>query len=78
LEQWGEDQANAYQATFRRAIELLRDNPQLGVARDDLASGIRSHPVDRHTIYYRLKGDIVQIVRVLHARQDAAAAFSES
>ncbi len=69
-QQWGEQQANAYSATLARGFEALRDNPDLGVTRDDLAPGIRSLLVEQHRIIYRIKGDVIRVLRVVHYRQD--------
>ncbi|MEA2585180.1 MAG: toxin ParE1/3/4 [Thermomicrobiales bacterium] len=68
-------QANAYHAALRSGIEALRDNPQLGVAREVLYPGLRSHPVEVHVLYYRIQGNVIEIVRILHSRQDADAVF---
>ena len=75
LEQWGDERATDYISALNRAFQTLRDNPHLGAAKDGLYPGLRAFPVERHILYYRIKGDLIEIVRVLHARQDAAAAF---
>jgi toxin ParE1/3/4 len=68
--QWGEQQANEYSAALSRAFQVLRDYPLLGVARDDLAPGLRSFSVEQHRIIYRVKGDVIRVLRVVHSRQD--------
>lgn len=35
--------------------------------------GLRRRPVGRYAIYYRLRNDAVEIVRVVHAARDAGA-----
>jgi toxin ParE1/3/4 len=76
LKQWGERQADNYHAALTRGFELLRDNPQIGVAKDDLSRGLRAFPVEHHVLYYRIKGEEIEISRVLHERADAARHFS--
>lgn len=55
------------------AYRRLLDFPGMGVARDDLAPGVRAVRLDNYVIYYRLEPDTVSIERVLHARRDATA-----
>jgi toxin ParE1/3/4 len=48
----------------------LIDNPELGVKRDELVRGIRSVSVDSHVLFYRIKNRRLEVIRILHARQD--------
>jgi len=50
--------------------------PNRGTPHDDVRPGLRSIPLrGAVTIFYAVKADEVQIVRVIHARRDLAAAF---
>lgn len=71
LEHWGPDQVNAYSVAINLAFQVLRDLPHLGKARDELRLGVSSFPVERHTIYYRVRGDTLIVHRGLHQRVDA-------
>jgi toxin ParE1/3/4 len=71
LENWGPDQAIAYGVALDLAFKALRDQPHLGKSRDELRSGLRRFPIERHTIYYRPKGDTLIIHRIVHQRLDA-------
>jgi toxin ParE1/3/4 len=42
----------------------------IGVARDDLRLGYRSIGVNSHRLFYRLDGDDIELIRVLHMRMD--------
>ena len=56
----------------------LADFPRRGRPRNDIAPGLRSIPAAGSvTIYYLVGGHEVQIVRVIHARRDAASAFAD-
>jgi len=44
---------------------LARD-PQIGMAREDIAAGVRHFPVGRYLILYRDVGDGVEVVRYVH------------
>src|SRR5262249_53398917 len=43
--------------------------PYSGRKRDDLLPGVRSVPVHPYVVFYRIRDDAVEIVRVLHGRR---------
>lgn len=45
---------------------MLATNPLLGIERRDISHGLRSLPVGRHLIFYRVIDEGVVIVRILH------------
>ena len=47
--------------------QQLRRNPRSGVARNDIADGVRHLVASSYLILYRISGDDIEIVRVLHA-----------
>jgi toxin ParE1/3/4 len=67
---WGAEQATSYQRGIEDAFERLLDHPELGVAREDIASGARVLIVNHHRIIYRFTDAQVMILRVLHERMD--------
>jgi toxin ParE1/3/4 len=50
--------------------ELLANHPQLGPARDDIAKGLRYHPLANYLILYRTIAHGVEIVRVAHGARN--------
>lgn len=48
---------------------LLSEHPYLGMARDDIAAGIRHLIVGAYVTFYRVGTDI-EILRVLHGARD--------
>ena len=54
---------------------LLARSPDLGKARDDVRPGVRSMPVERYVIFYRISKNATEIVRVLDERRDVDALF---
>jgi toxin ParE1/3/4 len=75
---WGEEQATIYEAMIGRALDLLREHPRLGQPRDDLFPGCRSVQVEQHVIYYHQPQTTeIEVLRILHSRQDASAAVNE-
>src|SRR5687768_13375086 len=71
-QQWGKRQRNAYRAVLLRGFGVLRDHPLIGVVRDDLGPGLRTHHVGSHILYYTSEDEAVTILRILHERSDAA------
>lgn len=50
--------------------ELLGVQPEIGRKREELGSGLRSFPVGRYVIFYRIKDDTLEIVRILSGYRD--------
>ena len=69
-QRWDDDQAGEHVREIQRAIERVVDNPMIGRACDELRPGYRKHAVGSHTLYYRIVGDVIDVVRILHQRMD--------
>jgi len=54
-------------------IGLLADQPRLGVAREDLASGLGMLVYGRYLIFYRYENEIVRVARIIHSSRDTDA-----
>ena len=69
---WGESQLAVYQQLLDNAIRVLRQNPTLGHRSADLSKTHLVYPVGSHVIVYRVLGDLIGIVRVLHQRMSVS------
>src|SRR5688572_5410799 len=69
-EHWGTGQSRRYRNDLRRAMNALRDFPELGPRRDDLYSGCRMLTVQQHNVNYRITDEEIVIGRLPHANQD--------
>jgi toxin ParE1/3/4 len=58
------------------ACSLLEQHPFGGRAREEIRSDLRSVVANPHVIFYRVRDDIAEIVRVLDGRQDLGEIFS--
>ena len=67
---WSRDQAEIYVRQIKTAIENLAADPSRGRACDDVRAGYRKYPVGSHVLFYRVRPDGVDIVRILHGRMD--------
>lgn len=65
---WGADKAVEYLMQLDAGMQGLTSNPMLGKSQDAVRRDYRSIQINRHVIYYRLQGDIIDIVRLLHER----------
>ncbi len=46
--------------------QALARNPQIGMAHDDVAAGVRHFPVGKYLVLYRDLGDGIEVVRYVH------------
>ena len=69
--EWSSTQAKVYMAALAQRFRTLLRLPRLGAPRGDIAADYRSLSSGRHVIFYRLAGEELVIVRVLHQSMDA-------
>lgn len=63
---------------IRERCVLLAETPgEIGVDRPEIREGVRSMPVPPHILFFRYRGDEVEIARVLHQRRDVESALDE-
>jgi toxin ParE1/3/4 len=55
--------------------DLLAAFPLMGTPQPRLGHNVRSTPVGRHTIVYRVHDDFIYVIRILHQRQDIDETF---
>ena len=46
-------------------------------ARDEILLGLRSTPVGKYVLFYRLRGEVVEVLRILHGRRDLGRILKE-
>ncbi|WP_333608045.1 type II toxin-antitoxin system RelE/ParE family toxin [Arsukibacterium sp.] len=67
---WGQAQSDSYLLAIKNRFWLLTEQPLIGVERPELLPHIRSLPIQSHILFYRVIANRVEIIRVLHGRQD--------
>ena len=72
VHQWGEEQAHTYLDGLENHGQLLADNPDLGVKRENIAEGLLSFPYESHVLYYVKQPHGITILRLLHGHMDPA------
>ena len=70
LRRWGQRQSKSYLSTIKNQLWLLTQQPLMGTERPELLADLRSLPIESHTLFYRVTSNRVEIIRVLHGRQD--------
>jgi toxin ParE1/3/4 len=70
LRQWGQTQSESYLENIKEQLWMLTEQPLIGVDRSELLHCTRSLPVESHILFYRVTPDTIEIIRVLHGRQD--------
>jgi toxin ParE1/3/4 len=68
--EYGLAQAEKYHAGLERIFEFLAANPRAARERDEFSPPVRLHPFGVHIVVYRIVGEDILVVRVLHERQD--------
>lgn len=68
--------ADALYDEFLRQFELFVSMPDMGKRQDELSVNLRSFPVRRYLVFYRVENDELTIVRVLHGARDIPMAFN--
>ena len=67
---WGMPRTSQYMGHIKSQFLNLMEHPEIGMIRDDLLPSIHSLRSQSHVIFYRLQKTRIEIVRVLHGRQD--------
>jgi toxin ParE1/3/4 len=62
--------AERYATDFYDKGQALARFPEMGRLRPEIATNLRSTLVWPYIIFYRVEGDVVQIIRILHGRRD--------
>ena len=67
---WGEAQAERYTRDIRDACEALGNGTLSGRSAEDIRAGYRKAAVGSHVMFYRVRTDLVEVVRILHRSMD--------
>lgn len=63
---WGSAQRIVYKSKIDKALKMILDNPQMGRKKH----GHLFCRVERHHIFYDVKGVTITVLRILHQRMD--------
>jgi toxin ParE1/3/4 len=77
FEQWGVDQADYYTRALIDRFDWLAQNPQAGIARDDIKPGYFCFPEGRHVVFYTIGQNAIDIIAIPHQSMDYLNYFNE-
>ena len=69
--EYGEPQADKYYDELIVGMNVLKDNPKIGVVCNYVREGYRQYKINRHFVFYKLTKNRVHIIRVLHENMKA-------
>jgi toxin ParE1/3/4 len=67
---WGKEQAEAYTREIWQRIEKVAARPATGQECSDIRVGYYKISCGSHFLFYRIVGDGIDVVRILHERMD--------
>ena len=67
-QRWGEDQADKYYDAIILHFNILCDNPYLFRAVDEIRKGYRRSICGKHSIFYRIHGNAVEIMGLVRSQ----------
>lgn len=70
---WSVEQAERYADGLFAVFDLLAEFPEMARERGEFTPPVRIHPSGSHLVIYRLEGQGIEIIRVLHAHQNLTA-----
>ncbi len=70
------DAADRVLNNIDQKCQALAESPGIGRRREELAPDLRSLPVGNHVIFYRVRDDGIEVIRVLHGARDIDAIFN--
>ena len=65
--------AGSFVDQFEQVCQLLTLHPELGPPRHELQDGIRSLLFQRYVVFYRSRGNCVEILRIIRAAREVDA-----
>ncbi|MCQ0990343.1 type II toxin-antitoxin system RelE/ParE family toxin [Jiella marina] len=68
--QFGEGQAEKYQAGLLHTLSLIAENPQMARERREITPPVRIHPYRAHLIIYTIRANDVFVLRLPRASRD--------
>lgn len=74
---WSVAQAEIYIGDLSNTFDLIAHNPLIARERSEFTPPIRMHRHQSHLIIYRVIDDHLQIIRVVHMKQNWSALFED-
>ncbi len=76
LQKWGPEQEGVYLKGLWEKLAAIQTSPESFRLREDLAKGCRSARHEKHVIFFAIKGQALQVMRILHGAMDIGSHLS--
>ena len=70
FQEYGETKWQSYGDDLNQALNHILQHPLSGHVRNDIPNGYLAWSVRSHIMIYRIEGEVIYLVRVLHQRMD--------
>ncbi len=70
FETWSEEQADKYYNIIIRQVDDISKNPDLGRNFKEVDDNLLGFRIEKHVIFYQIKENNIEIIRILHAQMD--------
>jgi toxin ParE1/3/4 len=77
MHNWSERQADRYYQLIMNEINAICLHPNAGLNYGHIRTGYYASKVKSHLIFYRVKSNRIEIIRILHERMDVIAQFTK-
>lgn len=77
FEKWSMEQSDRYYNLIVDEIRFICKDINSGKSMDHIRKGYRSSKVKSHFIFYRIKNNTVEVIRILHERMDVESRLSD-
>lgn len=71
VERWGSVRAAAYLDNLQSKMRALAEHSLSGALADEVRPGLRRQVAGSHVIWFRIDGDRLKVIRVLHQSREA-------
>lgn len=77
METWGLNQFEEYLVAFQKVFDIICIDPSCALSKErgELFKDCRSIRSGRHIVFFRVRNDNVEVVRILHDRMDFLSHF---
>ena len=75
--QWSPIQADSYVTDLLSACEGLAIGEKVGISAEEIRKGYYKYFSGSHTIYYKITGEYLDVIRILHKNRDVEAHLAE-
>ena len=66
LVNFGAEKADKYTDSLKRVLELIADQPSIGLECQEIKKGLMRHTHQKHSVFYVMRQSSMFVLRILH------------